>query len=252
MIVALTLLTLCAGPAPDDTEFLSAHVVAVMPRLHGPASGLALAAALRAPAPADFAGALGPTELPELEVSGFGFGGSSDAGDLLALQAGYIVGRMTALGAAGDVAGVRQLARWLEARLGTLAFLSESLGESLAAFAAGALAGEVKVDLVDQLLGAAEAGIAAGPERGHGYFASGLWAGLALLGGATDGGRRTLAATGANLVAYLEEDATAEGSDVGVARHIRAILAELGGGRPDLQNVVAAGRALLALRPDSE
>ena len=235
--------------ALPDEELLAAAVVAVVPRLPQSQTQRALGqllAAQVAPVPGEFSP-------PSHEApSGLSFGGRSDAADLLALHAGYVVGRMTSQAAAGEVAALQQLARWLAARSGSLAFLSEDLNRALALFIEEAAAGRVDAARVAELLAAAEAGIGAGAERAHGYFASGVWSGVALASAASPAGRQTVAAAGSNLLEFLVRDAAAGGSDLRVAERVRAVLGELSSPSPQVTRVEAEGRALMALRPYAE
>jgi hypothetical protein len=257
LIATLTLSATAATARPpaDDAELLSARVVHVQPMLLGDLDGrgmrrLASAYGALPDAAARTIRALGAPTLPNDATLGFSFAGNADAGDLIALQAGYVIGRMATHAAAGDVASVRAMGRWLAARTDALAFLSDPVTAGVAALVLRAEAGQVDGLSVARLFQDAELGIAAGPERGHGYLAAGLWAGTALIAGVTESGRAYLHQVGSQLIALLEEDAAFEGSDRQIAEIVRTIHAELNKDAPSFGVVTDAGRALLAIEPD--
>mgnify|MGYP001587923552 CR=1 FL=1 len=257
--LVLALLTRAAlADAPPDAEFLAAKVVAVQPTdllaQDGSARAQALAAMVVAPLDRTSVralAALGLLALPERE-EGFGFAGASDAGDVVALQAGYVVGRIATHASAGDLASVRTMGRWVEARQGALDFLSPTALEALTSFVGGALDGRVDAGSVVALLQSTESGIASGPARGHGYFAAGVWAGMALLGSASETGRANVLSVGTSLIAMLEQDAAFDASDRTIADRLKTIARELSSDGPRLQAIAEEGRALMAIRADSE
>ncbi|MBT9556946.1 MAG: hypothetical protein IV100_13000 [Myxococcales bacterium] len=256
LFAALSLIAVkaMARPPADDAELLGARVVHVQPMLLGDLDGrgmrrLAIAYGALPDAAAKAVRALGSPTLPGDAALGFSFAGNADAGDLIALQAGYVIGRMATHAAAGDVASVRAMGRWLAARSDALAFLSEPVTAGVAALVQRAEAGQVDGLSVARLFQDAELGIAAGPERGHGYLAAGLWTGTALIAGVTESGRAYLLQVGVQLIALLEEDAAFEGSDRHIAGIVRTIHAELSKDAPSLGVVTDAGRALLAIEP---
>jgi hypothetical protein len=268
-----------AETVPSDEDLLSATIVAVVPTSllaqDAQSAQVALAAVMSLPASSAACrqlAALAPLDLegapsgvapkanpPEGEgPQGFGFQGSSDAGDVVALQAGYVLGRIATHAAAGDLASVRTMARWVEAREGALDFLSDSTAAALVPFISDAVDGRVDMLRLMQLLQATEQGLGNAEIRGqveirgHGYLAAGIWAGMALLGSTTDTGRANLVVVGSGLISALDQDAAFDASDKVISAALKTILSELTADGPRPAVVNDAGRALMTIRADSE
>jgi hypothetical protein len=192
---------------------------------------------------------------PKAIDKGFGFAGAASAKDVRVLHQGVALGFIPALLIAGDQAKAKSLATGLMGSMDSLADLTEDAQKSAKLFIALGLR-DKKMD--GELLGmvfatamrAGMSGIAAGPQRPHGYYVAGIWAGNALLFATLGGKNDTFADMAEPICVLLDKDAAFGGSDRTIASHMRTIAAELRKEKPSAATVRGEVEAILSVKPD--
>lgn len=243
----------------EDSAMLEATTVAVQPVFMVGAeassawSHVASQLALRKPA-ADAAAALKDHGIsaPEAAEGGFGFAGASSATDIKILHYGIALGFSTALTRIGRTKDAATIAAGLTKSAGLLSGLTPAAQASAKALVA--LAMGKATDPAGTLLAAAirsgMTGIASGPQRAHGYYITGVWAGASVLVGLL-GGSAVWADMGEPLAVLLDKDASFGGSDRKLAESVRAIATELRAKKPDTKTITAALRAMRTVKADA-
>ena len=231
--------------ALEDSQLASLEVSKVQPVLFQSTDdgaqvraifGVAQTAEPRADQTLRLKDALVTPEVPEgVGEEGFDFAGDSTQLDVVSLQYGYVLGALPAL---------KQMAPEqfgaMQAKLGAMrkldAAYSQDTQAQIKAYADALAKGDLDTDAYLGMMRAATRGIAqAGDpavERRHGYLLLGLWSGLTTLAVETESGTQDLKHTGEALVMMLEKDATYGGSDMALAKKVRAVNAKLGGESP--------------------
>jgi hypothetical protein len=190
---------------------------------------------------------------PKAIDKGFGFAGASNAKDVRVLHQAVAIGFLPALIFAGNGAKAKQLATGLGGAMDALADLSPEAQASAKAFLA------LATDKADaeaigaafaQAMRAGMAGIAAGPQRPHGYYIAGVWSGMALLFASSGRGNATFADLAEPICVLLDKDAAFGGADRTIASHLRTIAAELKKESPQVSVVRAEVEAVLSVKPD--
>ena len=243
----------------DDASMLAAETVAVQPVfMVGAEADTAwshVAAQMRMGKPgADAAKALAGhgIDAPAKAEGGFGFAGASSETDIKILHYGIALGFTTALSRIGQGKDAKSIGEGLARAAGLLSSLTPAAQESAKALVALAM-GTAKEDagtLLAKAVRAGMLGIAAGPQRAHGYYITGVWAGASVLVGML-GGSQVWADMGEPLAILLEKDAAFGGSDRELAKHVRAISAQLRGKTPDVRAITASLKAMRAVKADS-
>lgn len=254
--LALTLApghALAAGEPPSDAEILNSKTVGVLPVL---ATGLSRQDTYQHVAALAVRGIEAkPTgngaKLVDLNGDGGGmaFAGSSSTADIRILQWAFIAGGLASNMAEPEV--YKQAVAFLEAGREGLASLSPKLVAACDRYVAAAKAGRVDGEALVQALSAAEEGISAGPERAHGYFATGMWLGLSFLAAAAGEPDPNYYGMAVPLATLLEEDAGFGGSDRALAKEVRAIGFLMSQANPDLETLQKHLGAALAVEADA-
>ncbi|GEM_PF-1232282 len=191
---------------------------------------------------------------PKAAAGGFGFAGHSSATDIRILHYGLAAGFVTALVKAGQSKKAAELASGLSAASGLLAQLSEATRKA-AALMVSYGKGEANASktptgmILAASVRAGMVGIAQGPQRAHGYYVTGVWAGASVLV-AMLGGSSVWADMGEPIAVLLDKDAAFGGSDRKLAAHVRAIAAELRAKKTDVRKVAAIVKQMRAVTAD--
>lgn len=217
---------LADGGEPQDAELLGAKTVGVLPVLATGVSRqetyLHVTAMVMRGVEANVGG--DGAKLVPMEASGdggFAFAGESTSADVRILRFAFVLGGLASNG--GDEALFKQAVAFLESEREAIAGLEPRLIAAVDRYLTGAKAGQVNAQAVVDSLGAAEVGIANGPERAHGYYATGVWLGLTYLALAVDEPNPNFYGMAAPLATLLEEDAGFGGSDLALAKEVRAL-----------------------------
>ena len=214
-----------AAELPTDAQLLGAKTVGVLPVLtSGPSRAQAYARlrVLAARGVEAKAGGDGAALVRlEADATGLAFAGASTANDVRILHFAFIAGGLASNLANTELFG--QAVAFLEALREALAPLRPEVVAAMDRFVAAAKRGEVDVESLLAALSAAEEGIASGPPRAHGYFATGVWLGLTFSVAATREPDPEFGAMATPLATLLEEDAEFGGSDRALAKEVRAL-----------------------------
>jgi len=188
-------------------------------------------------------------DLVELDIdSGFAFAGASTEADVAILKYAFLAASLTAQ--ANDPAEIRDTAGVLEAGRALLAPLSPETISAIDRFILTAKRGQIDASALSASLMAAEAGIASGPARAHGYFATGVWLGVSVLAAALDEADPGFIAVAEPLAVMLDEDALFGGSDRQLAAQLRRLASLLSQPRLDGEAFMSALNAALSIEPD--
>lgn len=251
-VSALAAPALAEGGAPPDSEFLGVKPVGVLPVL---APGLSRRDAYQRVAALALGGeAAKPVAAPSGFVSmdgaggGFAFAGSAEMSDILVMQYAFMLGALPT--DANDPAAMAKSVAALEQSREALAPLSPEVVKAVDAFVASAKAGKLDPGQLANALMAAEKGIADGPARAHGYFASGLWLGLSMLAAAIGEADQSFLAMSGPLAVMLEEDAQFGGADRKLATVLRGVTKTFTNGKVDQQAYLQALAKIADVKPD--
>ena len=181
---------------------------------------------------------------------GFGFGGSSNASDIISLKYGYMLASLPML----KGQRLKDTAAAL-AKLGQLnGMYSGEVARHLIAVVDSAERGDVDVDALTSLMTASAQGIASASdssgERVHGYLLAGMWLGLAQTSAAVGASNEGFASLGTSIAQMLEKDASFGGSDRSIALQVRGISTQLAAKAPDASRVNSAVKTALAASAD--
>lgn len=241
-----------AQTVPDDAEFESAEIVGVQPVLVTGASPEAAWAEVSGflASPQARKTAAAPASLPKLTGdSGFGFAGKAAAADIRVLRHAVLVGVYAGLVAQGD--GNDKLRHTLIGSVDTVyASLTPGAKGAVAKLLQRLANGKFDSAAIAATFRAAEAGIADGPQRAHGYLAAGLWAGLATMVAGIDGDRGPFVTMAGPLMVLLREDAEFGGADKTIARHMEVMSGLLGNKSPESSKILDLADQILKVNPD--
>jgi hypothetical protein len=232
-VVPLTVTPAIAGGEPPQKEvILKAKTASVLPVLttgnraaQYRAIGASITTASKGSdvAPSSF--------IPAMGEQGFGFAGQATENDTQILRLATLLGASTAQ--RGDADALRQSAESIAGARQVLASLDPNLVAAVDRYVASARQGVVDGEALATAFSLAEAGIAKGPARGHGYFVTGLWLGLTLLYAANPGDASALVDMTHPIATFLEEDAEFGGADRKLAAEVRRIGALFGAAQVD-------------------
>ncbi len=247
--------------APSDGDILEAETVAVQPVL-GVGAGENVAwydianYAKIAKVDKDEAKEVLSTSLeaPKAVDGGFGFAGASAAKDIRVLHHAMALGFIPALVKAGGAGRAKGLAEKLKKSHSALADLTpKTQASALMLVAVGTVDKEVKGKLIGMILGealkAGVRGVAKGPQRAHGYYLAGIWAGGAMMYGML-GGNDTYADMAEPIAQMLDKDASFGGSDRVIAKHLRNIAKQLKAKKPSVRTIKAELSAIMKVKAD--
>ena len=192
---------------------------------------------------------LGDAGTAILSRGGFGFAGASTRTDVAALQYGVMAGA-TLIVHAKDPELLKKLGAVLQAGRDDVAGLSPDVTKVLDGLVAAAVKGQTDTKSLAYLMLAAQNGIAAGPQRLHGYLMAGLWSSMALWVATMEGVPKGYASMAEPLAVMLDEDAKFGGSDRKLATHLRAMAAELMKKERDLKVLGTHFEAIRNTKPD--
>ncbi len=241
--------------APTDSDILEAETVAVQPVLgvgaganvawYNLANYAAVAKVDQSEAKAALAAGI---VMPKAAEKGFGFAGASDAKDMRVLHYGISLSYLFVRMSLRDVAKSKDAAELLKKSASLLADLSPEARGAAMDLVLGASQGKRTAAsgkfFLAEALKAGMRGVAAGPQRAHGYYMAGIWAGGALLY-ASIGGNETYADMAEPIAIMLDKDASFGGSDREIAKHLRVIAKELKAKKPSAR---AVGLEILAIQ----
>lgn len=190
-----------------------------------------------------------PRQLTQLEAAqGFGFAGASTEIDIVLLQLGAMTSAL-----ALELDNVESFKGSLEL-LGTarevLAPLAPEVAQAFDRYLEAARQGKIDSQALGDLFAAAEAGIAKGPARAHGYLTAGLWFGLSMISATLGSSTPEFAAMAGPLAVLFEEDADLSGSDVKVAVSLRAVAKLISAEKIDTAKVTATLAQVFKLNAD--
>lgn len=240
---------------PTDAELLEAETVAVQPVLgvgagangawYDLANYAKVAKVNKAEAKVALATAI---SMPKVVEKGFGFAGASSAKDMRVLHYAVGLGFLFTRMQLGATAKAKSTAALLKKHESALTDLTPATRAAVTSLLKGATAGKKAAAngkfFLSTSLRAGVRGVAAGPQRAHGYFLAGVWAGGALLY-ASMGGNDTYANMAEPIAVMLDKDASFGGSDRVLAKHLRAIAKELKAKKPSAR---AVGQQILAMQ----
>ena len=260
LAAALTALSLAApsGAAaqdvPEDAEILGTRIEVVQPVLvtgNSIDGAWAMVGATIQSASAD-KGALKSAALPMPTPGpqGFGFAGSSNQEDIAILTCAYGLGMVPAMIASGETERLKKMLPALQERKALLQGLSKEAQAAATRLLESSAEGRIDGDALAAALRAGESGIAAGPQRAHGYFVTGLWVGLAVLGALDRNTAAMLADMAHPIAVFLEEDASLGGSDRKLAQIVRGISAELRKPKVDVTALLALVQRIPQVQAD--
>ena len=190
-----------------------------------------------------------PRQLTQLEAAqGFGFAGASTSIDIVLLQLGTLTSGLALehSNPEGFKASIELLGSAREA----LAPLSPEVAQAFDRYIAAARQGQIDSTALGDLFAAAEAGIAKGPARAHGYLTAGLWFGLSMIDATLGTGTPEFTAMAGPLAVLFEEDADLSGSDVKVAVSLRAVAKLLSAENIDTAKVSATLGKVFEIKAD--
>ncbi|MCO4761397.1 MAG: hypothetical protein KC502_07825 [Myxococcales bacterium] len=248
--------------APGDADILEAETVAVQPVL-GVGAGANVAwydiANYAKLAKVDKASAKEVASLaiavPKAVDKGFGFAGASGAKDIRVLQFSIALGALPALLRAGAGKSAKKYAGMLKANKGALAVLSPASRSAAELMITSAASGRNLAKLnkffLAEALKAGVRGVSAGPQRAHGYYIAGVWAGGALLYGML-GGNNTYADMAEPIAIMLDKDASFGGSDRALATRLRTIAKQLRAKKPDVRAIKSELAAMMKVSADQK
>ncbi|MFZ4577702.1 MAG: hypothetical protein ACOYOB_04820 [Myxococcota bacterium] len=238
-------------------ELLASHTVAVQPMLMagGNTGAWTVLASQMASAKTNAKSIdLAKTAKIKAPEGPLGFAGNAEAKDVAVLQYAVALGFLPTLLNGGNDAAAKELATNLMNGFDALSGLSADTQTTAKLFIALALRDE-KMD--GELLGMVYAaamkagmlGIAAGPQRAHGYYLAGIWTGMALMVGSA-GGSATYADMAEPICVLLDEDAAFGGTDRKIATLMRAIAVELKKDAPDMGVIKSSAEQVLSAKSD--
>lgn len=181
--------------------------------------------------------------------SGFGFAGASTDNDIALMRVGSLVGGLAL--ELNDAASFAESVGLLGQAREQLAPLSPDVLAAYDRFLAAAKDKRIDAAALASLFSAAEAGIARGPARAHGYLCAGLWFGLAMVGASTEGSSPDFAVMAYPLAVMFDEDTEFEGSDRKLARSLREVAGLLTAPRLDGPKFMGALKAVYAVEADT-
>lgn len=244
---------LAEGGDPQDAELLGAKTVGVLPVL---ATGMSrqetylhVTAMVMRGVEANVGGDGAKLVPMEASDGGFAFAGESTSADVRILRFAFVLGGLASN--AADAELFKQAVGFLESEREAIAGLEPRLIAAVDRYITGAKAGQVNAQALVDSLGAAEVGIANGPERAHGYYATGVWLGLSYLALAAGEPDPNFYGMAAPLATLLEEDAGFGGSDLALAKEVRALGELLSTPRASLAGVQRHLEAALAVEADA-
>lgn len=178
---------------------------------------------------------------PKKTEGGFGFAGHSSDDDIKILRYGIAAGILPVMVKFGRTKRAAAMAAELDASAGLLGPLTKQTQAAAALLRTLGKSGKADGKLLGMLYASSirsgMVGIAQGPQRGHGYYATGVWASgavlLALLGGSA-----VYADMGEPLAVLLDQDAAFGGSDRQLATMVREIAAEVRKDKPDAAKIM--------------
>jgi len=233
----------------SDEHVLNAKTVAVQPVFmvgaHADTAWSAMSEqiAMRKPAgdTKSLLDAAGAIAAPKKSEGGFGFAGASSADDIKILRYGLAAGLLPVMVKYGATKRANALAGGLDSSAALLGKLTKETQASAAVLRTLGKSGKAGGKLLGMLYATAirsgMVGIAKGPQRGHGYYITGVWASGAVLV-ASLGGSSVWADMGEPIAVLLDKDAAFGGSDRVLARHVRAIAAEVRKDAPDAKKIM--------------
>lgn len=210
-------------PRPADSDLIGAKTVAVLPVLGaGAARKTAFIEAASVAALTDGRSSFAASEVTSIDPSqGFGFAGASTEKDIVLMRMGFLIGSLAT--EVDDPKAFASTVEMLGAAREVLAGLSPAVVTAYDRYVASGKARQVDVDALADLFMAASEGIAAGPQRAHGYLSGGIWFGLAMSSASMGKPNPGLASMAGPLAVLFEEDAEFEGSDRKLAASLREV-----------------------------
>jgi hypothetical protein len=182
---------------------------------------------------------------------GFGFAGSSGAVDHAALHFGLLVGMSVILGS--DSAALAKHMELVARRRDLGAGLSAEVQAAVDAFVQANRSGSLNTESLFAVFARGEEGIAGGTSRAHGYFTTGVWAGItSVYADKTGLDTSYFVDIAGPLASYLEADATFGGADRQLATEVRALAQALTAPTVDGATWRAIVDRMFKVQPDAQ
>lgn len=244
----------------EDAQFAALRVTKVQPTLFTDAQQNLLVATLVEQTAATQLPAYQPIAQTDVDEAsngaraGLGFAGASTELDVVSLKYGYALGLVPILGDADPAMRQKHL-ELLDKMSKINGFYTPTLASHVEAFLQSARQGKIDYQAYMQIMSDAAQGIASSSdpaiERRHGYLLLGLWSSLAHISAQAGQVPAQIAQTGDALAAMLEKDASFGGSDLALAKEVRAITAVLAAEKPSPSLIQTHIAAMLEVAKDA-